>query len=152
MIEGVAIKELVTHADERGFFREVIRVTDEFFGAGFGQLSHSLVYPGVIKAWHAHRQQTQLTYVVEGLLKVALHDGRSASPTYHQTMEILVGDNQPARVYSFPPGVVHGYRCVDGPAHVIYVTSGVYDLFDEVRMLHDDPSIGYDWLKASEIK
>ena len=34
MIEGVEIKELVTHADERGFFREMIRVTDGFFGEG----------------------------------------------------------------------------------------------------------------------
>ena len=29
-IEGVEIKELVTHPDERGFFREIIRVTDPF--------------------------------------------------------------------------------------------------------------------------
>jgi dTDP-4-dehydrorhamnose 3,5-epimerase len=153
MIEGVVIKELVTHADERGFFREIIRVTDDFFPPGFGQLSHSLVYPGVVKAWHAHRQQTQWTYVVSGLLKVVLFDGRSESPTYRQTIEILVGDNQPTQVvYSFPPGVLHGYRCVGGPAHVIYVTSGVYDLSDEVRMPHDDPSIRYDWLKGSVIK
>ena len=152
MIDGVAIKELSTHADERGFFREIIRVTDESFTAGFGQLSHSLVYPGVIKAWHAHRQQTQWTYIARGLLKVALHDGRSESPTYRQTMEFLFGDNQPAQVYCFPPGVAHGYRCIDGPAHVIYVTSGVYDLSDEVRMSHDDPSIGYDWLKGLEVK
>jgi dTDP-4-dehydrorhamnose 3,5-epimerase len=152
MIEGVIIKELVTHADKRGFFREIIRVTDDFFAEGFGQLSHSLVHPGVIKAWHAHRQQSQWTYVACGLLKVALHDGRPESLTYRQTMEFLVGDNQPARVYLFPPGVVHGYRCVSGPAHVIYVTSGVYDLSDEVRLSHDDPSIGYDWPKDPTIK
>jgi dTDP-4-dehydrorhamnose 3,5-epimerase len=152
MIEGVIIKELVTHADERGFFREIIRLTDDFFAEGFGQLSHSLVYPGVVKAWHAHRQQTQWTYVACGLLKVALHDGRPQSPTYRQTMEILVGDYQPARVYCFPPGVAHGYCCVGGPAHVIYVTSGVYDLSDEVRLPHDDSSIGYDWLKGLEVR
>jgi dTDP-4-dehydrorhamnose 3,5-epimerase len=152
MIEGVVIKELVTHADERGFFREIIRMTDDFFAEGFGQLSHSLVYPGVVKAWHAHRQQTQWTYVAGGLLKVALHDGRLQSSTYHETMDFMVGDNQPVRVYCFPPGVVHGYRCIDGPAHVIYVTSGIYDLSDEVRLPHDDPSIGFDWLKGPAVK
>ena len=152
MIEGVTVKNLVTHSDERGFFREIIRVSDDFFAVGFGQLSHSLVYPGVIKAWHAHYRQTQWTYIACGLIKVALHDGRSESPTYRQTMEILVGDNQPGQVYCFPPGVVHGYRCIGGPAHIIYVTSGVYDLTDEIRMPHDDPSIGYDWLKGLTIK
>ena len=58
MIDGVMIKELVTHADERGFFREIIRVTDDIFSEGFGQWSQSLVYTGVTKAWHIHRVQT----------------------------------------------------------------------------------------------
>ena len=148
MIEGVVIKELETHNDKRGFFREILRVTDDFFSEGFGQLSHSLVYSDVIKAWHAHRQQTQWTYVVCGLLKVALYDGRSQSSTYRQTMEFLVGDNQAAQVYSFPPGVLHGYRCINGPAHVIYVTSGVYDLSDEIRIAHNDQIINFDWLQG----
>lgn len=46
-ILGVELKPLATHPDERGFFREVIRVTDEFFEEGFGQWSHSLMYPSV---------------------------------------------------------------------------------------------------------
>lgn len=151
MINGVVIKDLVTHAAERGFFREIIRGTDDFFVEGFGQLSHSLVYRDVIKAWHAHRRQTQWTYVACGLLKVALHDGRSQSSTYRRTMEFLAGDNQPAHVYSFPPGVLHGYRCINGPAHVIYVTSGVYDLSDEIRIAYNDPEIDFDWLQGPPI-
>src|SRR5512137_1222238 len=111
MIDGVIHKQLATHADERGFFRELIRVTDDFFSAGFGQLSHSLVYPGIIKAWHAHKVQTQWTYVATGLLQVVLHDNRPGSRTFRETMEFLAGDNQPASLYSLPPGVLHGYRC-----------------------------------------
>jgi dTDP-4-dehydrorhamnose 3,5-epimerase len=148
MISGVVFKDLVTHTDERGFFREIIRVNDDFFAEGFGQWSHSLVYPGVVKAWHTHKIQTQWTYVACGLLKVALHDCRPDSPTYRKTMEFLVGDNQRAYVYCFPPGVAHGYRCINGPAHVFYMTSGVYDLSEEGRIPHDDPTIRYDWLKG----
>jgi dTDP-4-dehydrorhamnose 3,5-epimerase len=151
MIEGVVVKELVTHADERGFFREILRVTDDMSLAGFGQLSHSLVHPGVIKAWHGHTLQTQWTYVAAGLLKVVLYDGRSESPTFRQRAEFLVGIDQHEKVYCFPPGVLHGYRCVDGPAHVIYVTSGVYDLSDEIRLPTDDPSIGYDFMSTVPI-
>ena len=145
MIEGVQIKELVTHADERGFFREVIRSTDPFFAAGFGQLSHSLVLPGVLKAWHAHKRQAQWTYLAAGELDVVLHDTRPDSPTFRKTVELLLGDRHAARAYVMPPGVAHGYRCVNGPAHVIYVTSGTYDPDDEVRIAHDDPAIGIDW-------
>ena len=147
MIEGVSIKSLVTHADARGFFREVIRSTDGFFGAGFGQLSHSLVQAGVVKGWHGHVRQTQWNYVLGGLIRVGLHDARPDSPTFRRTMEFLAGDGQPAGVYAFPPGVLHGYRCLAGPMNIFYVTSGTYDLEDEVRIPHDDPAIGYDWEK-----
>ena len=145
MIDGVAFRDLVTHSDERGFFRELLRATDDFFAAGFGQLSHSLVQTSVLKAWHGHREQSQWNYVVTGLIKVALHDTREGSPTYRETMEFWAGDNQPVRVYFFPPGVAHGYRCLYGPMNIVYVTSGTYDLEDEVRLPHDDPTIGYDW-------
>ena len=76
MIEGVEVKELVTHADERGFFREIIRETDPFFDH-FGQWSHSLMYPGTAKAWHIHQEQTDWWYAI-GSLKVALYDLRPA--------------------------------------------------------------------------
>ena len=74
MIDGVAVKELTTHRDERGFFRELVRVSDDFFAEGFGQWSHSLMYAGVIKAWHVHRKQVDWWYVCSGVLKVALYD------------------------------------------------------------------------------
>ena len=152
MIEGVAIKNLVRHADERGFFQELIRSTDDFFQEGFGQMSNSFVHQGVIKAWHAHKVQTQWTCMLSGSAKVALHDSRKGSKTLGMTQELLVGDNFPAVVYKFPPGVLHGYKCISGPMLVLYVTSGIYDLQDEVRLQHDDPTVGYDWILEPVIK
>lgn len=134
MINDVIIKKLDTHTDNRGFFREIIRHTDDFFAAGFGQLSHSLVYQDIIKAWHGHKIQTQWNYVVSGNIHVALFDNRLDSITYGKIMEFQCGDNQPAQVYMFPPGILHGYKCLVGPMNIIYVTSNIYDLDDEVRI------------------
>jgi len=147
LIEGVVIKKLVSHYDERGFFREIIRVTDDFFCAGFGQLSHSLVYPGVVKAWHGHKVQSQWTYASTGTLNVVLYDTRRNSITYQCVMEFLMGENTESTVYLLPPGVVHGYKCINGPANVIYVTSDQYDIDDEYRIPFNDPLINYDWMK-----
>lgn len=152
MIEGVIVKKLLTHADDRGYFREIIRATDEIFSEGFGQLSHSLVYQGVIKAWHAHRYQGQWTYVANGLSRTVLYDNRPDSPTYKGRIEFLAGDNQTPNVYYFPAGVLHGYKCINGPMNVFYVTSDVYDLEDEIRVPHNDPTIGYDWMQQPPIK
>ncbi len=152
VIEGVVVKDLITHADQRGFFREVIRVTDGFFGEGFGQLSHSLVYPGVSKAWHMHRRQVDWWYVATGLLKVALYDTRESSSSRGRLMELLMGENQPATVLRVPPGVAHGCKALAGPVHLFYLTSMTYDPSDELRIPHDDPAIEYDWTAGPPIK
>ena len=151
-IEGVVVRELRTHADERGFFRELIRVTDDFFFEGFGQWSHSLMFDGVIKAWHLHRIQTDWWYVVSGVLRVGLCDMRTDSPTYKTVMDFLMGDLQTARVIKIPPGVAHGCKTVQGPVNLFYVTSHVYNPDDEVRMPYNDPKIDFNWLKGPEIK
>lgn len=152
MIEGVVFKELVTHRDERGFFRELIRVSDDFFGEGFGQWSHSVMYPGVIKAWHIHRIQTDWWYVPRGVLKVALHDLRDESSTDRETVDFLLGEEQAAQVVKIPPGVAHGCKCLSGPADLFYITSHTYNPEDEGRIPYDDPDIGYDWLQGPPIK
>lgn len=147
-IEGVVLKELVTHSDERGFFREVIRETDEFFDR-FGQWSHSLMYPGTAKGWHIHQRQTDWWYVL-GALKVALYDTREGSPTKGKLMEFLMGDLN-ATCLKIPPGVAHGCRALE-LSHILYVTSSVYAPDDEGRIPHDDPTIGYDWTAGPTIK
>jgi len=152
MIDGVVLKELETHTDERGFFREVTRVTDEIFGEGFGQLSHSLMHPGSAKAWHVHQRQTDWWYVGLGTLKVALYDTRPESPTCGELVEFFMGDHHPALLAKIPPGVAHGCKAVSGATHLFYVTSHTYDPGDEGRIPHDDPDIDYDWLALPPIK
>src|SRR5210317_1247936 len=148
MIEDVIIKELTTHADDRGFFRELIRVSDDFFSEGFGQWSHSLMFDGVIKAWHLHRIQTDWWYVVNGVLRVGLYDMRTDSLTYKTVMDFLMGDLQPAQVIKVPPGVAHGCKTIQGPVNLFYVTSHVYNPGDEVRFPYNDPEIDFDWLRG----
>jgi dTDP-4-dehydrorhamnose 3,5-epimerase len=151
-IEGVVVKELVTHPDERGFFREVIRKTDPFFAEGFAQLSHSLMHPGVAKAWHIHKTQIDWWYVPIGVLKVALYDARSDSPTKGVLQELFMGGEHGYSVLKIPAGVAHGCKAIGGTAHLLYVTSNVYDTGEEGRIPFDDAEIGYDWMSGPTIK
>jgi len=134
MIEGVKIMKLKTHNDERGFFREIFRFEEQFPDSPVGQLSHSMVKGDVIKGWHGHVYQYQWNYVVSGKINVALFDDRKNSSTYRELMEFSVGDEGDSFAYFFPPGVLHGYKCVSGPMHIIYATSDTYDINDEVRV------------------
>ena len=152
MIPGVKIKELTTHNDDRGFFREIVRATDDIASAGLGQWSHSLMFDNVIKAWHYHSLQTDLWYVATGVLRVGLADMRPDSPARGQTMDFLMGDHQKAQVLMIPPGVAHGCKTVQGPVNLFYLTSRVYDPGDEHRLPYDTPEIDFDWLKGPAIK
>ncbi len=157
MIEGVEVKKLTTHADERGFFREVLRVDDD--GFTFGQWSHSSSYSGTIKAFHVHQIQTDWWYVPIGVIKAVLCDlagpiaqdilDRPIKTKVHleswRFSEYLLGDNQPAQILRIPPGVAHGLKVLQGPAHLFYVTSHVYNPEDEGRIPFD--ALGYDWFK-----
>jgi dTDP-4-dehydrorhamnose 3,5-epimerase len=90
--------------------------------------------------------------VVAGVLRVGLYDLRHDSPTYKQTMDFLMGDLQSAHVLKVPPGIAHGCKTVQGPVHLFYLTSHVYNPDDEYRIPYDDPEIGFDWFKGPAIK
>ncbi|KKS98675.1 MAG: dTDP-4-dehydrorhamnose 3 5-epimerase-like protein, dTDP-4-dehydrorhamnose 3,5-epimerase [Candidatus Gottesmanbacteria bacterium GW2011_GWA2_43_14] len=152
LIDGVQIKEPVRHKDERGYFEELIRVTDHFFSEGFGQVSHALMYSGVIKAWHIHKTQIDWWYISRGDVKTALFDLRENSPTEGLLNEFFMGEHSGNIVLKIPAGVAHGLKVLGGEAEIFYVTSGVYNPQEEGRLPHDDPKIGYDWLKGPEIK
>ncbi len=148
MISGVQVKELVIHPDDRGMFTELVKVTDDFVKEHqFAQISHTLTYPGVIKAFHWHRHQTDYWYCVAGNIRVVLVDLRDDSPTKGEVSELYLGEWS-RQVLKIPPGVAHGYQVLGNtPAQLIYYTTRPYDPAnpDEERIPWDDPQIGFDW-------
>jgi dTDP-4-dehydrorhamnose 3,5-epimerase len=110
------------------------------------------MHPGVAKAWHIHKTQIDWWYVPVGVLKVALYDMRPDSPTRGVLQELFMGDDHGHAILKIPAGVAHGCKAIGGTAHLIYVTSNVYDTAEEGRIAHDDPEIGYDWVSGPSIK
>jgi len=146
MIDGVHLKRLTVHSDDRGILIEVLRAGDPGF-APVKQTTYTEAYPGVIKAFHWHRRQVDIWFFTSGMAQVVLFDLRPESPTHRQTDVVIMGERVPA-LLTIPAGVAHGYRVLGGrPAGLLYHTSEVYDPEspDEERIPHDDPSIGFDW-------
>ena len=123
---------------------ELLREDDPFF-TRFGQSSYSLLYPGLVKAWHWHRQQDDIWFVLSGMAQVGLYDLREDSPTRGETDVFYLGEANRSLLY-IPRGVAHGYRVLGTtPVGLVYYTNRVYDPRDELRLAWDDPSIGFDW-------
>lgn len=151
-IKDVMVKKLVRHKDERGFFEELIRKTDDFFKEGFGQLSHSYMHRGVIKAWHIHKTQIDWWYVAKGDLQVALCDLRKSSSTYRIINQFQMGEKAQDIVLKIPSGVAHGCKVVSRQAELFYITSKTYNPREEGRIPHNDKEIGFDWKRFGVVK
>ncbi len=146
MIHGVRVKPLKPIPDERGRLMEVLRCDDELF-VKFGQLYVTTVYPGVVKAWHYHRKQTDFLAAVTSMVKLALYDPRSDSPTRGQVQEFLIGIHNPMLVI-VPPLVYHGFKCIgETEAIVLNCPTEPYDPQspDEFRLPPDSPEVPYKW-------
>lgn len=115
------------------------------FAAGATQISAALSYPGTIKAFHFHRQQTDLWVPMAGMFQVALVDLRTDSPSFGAKNTIYLGELRPWQVL-IPPGVGHGYKVIgDRSGLLIYITNHFYDPQDEGRIAYNDSSLQYDW-------
>ena len=147
MIEGVKIKKLIKHCDDRGFFAELIRDDEPELLSRFGQSSWSMSYPGVIKAFHYHKKQDDLWFFPSGNAQVVLYDLRENSITQGKTDVYYMGEENPIMLL-IPKGIAHGYRVLgQKPAVIIYFTTESYNPKnpDEIRIPWDDSLIDYNW-------
>ena len=146
MIDGVKIKKLRVIPDERGRLMEILRKDDELF-CQFGQVYVTTTYPGVVKAWHLHKEQTDNVACVQGMIKLVLYDSREQSPTFKQIDQFYLGLHNPLLV-QIPRGVYHGWMCVS-PEEAIIMNIPTecynYDDPDELRLNPHGNDIPYDW-------
>ncbi|MEO0070439.1 MAG: dTDP-4-dehydrorhamnose 3,5-epimerase family protein [candidate division WOR-3 bacterium] len=151
MIEGVKVKKLRRHMDERGYVMEILRDDDELF-LKFGQVYISVCLPGIVKAWHAHKKQYDNFCVLKGLAKIGLYDGREDSPTYKETDTFILGELNPI-LLQIPPGVWHGQMALGNePSFLLNIPTEHYDREnpDELRVDPFDNDFNYQWQPKSK--
>ena len=146
LIADIEVKRLNPHADDRGYFTEIIKEGEAVFHAP-QQSSWSETEVGVVKAFHWHARQWDIWFVVKGMAEIVLYDQRENSPTKGVTNTVV--SSEVARcVIAIPPGVAHGYRVLGNErVGLVYYTTETYDPKnpDEHRIAWDDPGIGYNW-------
>lgn len=146
LIKGVEISTPQVHKDCGGEFREIGRFTvyqeDGLVNTPFNneageiyklQVNHSILEPGTIKAFHLHKKQTDLWYLLNKGI-VVLYDLREGSDTFKIQNRFIL-ENQKVLI---PPGVAHG---IGNPylnkLHMIYFTDQFFNPKDEFRLPWD---------------
>ena len=145
-IEGVAVHELKRFRDDGGSMTELSRFTsgrpDAIAGFDLAQLNYSVLEPGVVKAFHVHRKQTDVWFVPpEERVLLVLVDVREGSPTERALLRIMLGDGASLLV-RIPPGVAHGCKNLGAsPARILYMTDV---RFDPARDRTDEGRLPWD--------
>ena len=148
LIADVQVNPFPLWPDDRGYFLEIARLGQGLispFRPETTQVSAAVNYPGIIKAFHYHRFQTDYWVPVAGLLQVVLVDLRRNSHTFGVKNTIYVGALRPWQIL-IPPGIGHGYKVIgEHPSTLVYITDRIYNPKDEGRIPYNDTSISYDW-------
>lgn len=139
-MDGVVIKDLMRHSDQRGWLVELFRSDEIDFRPVMSYLS--MTKPDVSRGPHEHADQSDY-FFFHGHFRLYLWDNRKESPTFGEKMVIdKRGDPFIAIV---PPGVVHAYKNMgSGDGLVInlpdrlYAGEGKASPVDELRY-EDDP-------------
>ena len=145
MIEGVKITELKQIKDRRGKIMHMLRSDSKVFKK-FGEIYFSTINPGIVKAWHLHKEMTLNYAVIYGEIKFVLYDDRKNSSTYKKIHEVYMGDNNYVRV-TVPPGVWNGFMGIGTKeSFVVNFTDIPHDPSEIHRMdPHENTKIEYDW-------
>jgi len=144
MIEGIQIHTLRQIPDERGKIMHMLRCDDPHFKQ-FGEIYFSMVYPGVVKGWHIHKEMILNYAVVSGIIKLVLYDDRPTSPTHGMVQEIFMGDSNYVLVV-VPPGIWNGFKGIGTvPAIVANAASMPHDPNEIMRLDPFNNHIPYDW-------
>lgn len=140
-MEGLVVKELVIHEDERGWLAEIIRDDESELKPVMSYLS--MTNPGLVRGPHEHRDQTDCFCFI-GRFRLYLWDNREKSTTFQEHKRIDTSDTP--TVVIVPPGIVHAYKNTgNGKGLVInlpdrlYKGNGKKGPVDEIRY-EDDTS------------
>ena len=148
LINGVKVSPFPLWPDDRGYFLEVMRIGNglaSHYDPATTQISAALSYPGTIKAFHYHLEQTDFWVPAMGVFQVGLVDLRKGSATFGRKNTLYVGSLRPWQIL-IPPGVGHGYKVIGlDPAMLVYVTNKFYNPKDEGRVAYNESGIAYDW-------
>ena len=146
-IDGVVIRRLRTHRDERGWLTELFR-SDEMPSDHMPAMGYvSVTRAGVARGPHSHSEQTDyFGFVCSCGFELRLWDDRSNSATRYHMSRVVIHEDEPT-IAMIPPGVIHGYRNISGRDGVVlnfpdrlYAGEGHKESVDEIRYENDEHS------------
>ncbi|CAG0896737.1 unnamed protein product [Cyprideis torosa] len=137
--------------DERGYFFEAFHAKkfQELTGivTNFVQDNQSRSVKNVVRGLHMQRPpyaQAKLVRVLEGEVIDVAVDVRNGSPTYGQSFQILLSEQNMKQLF-IPRGFLHGFSVLSDYATFFYKCDAYYHKESEDGVHPLDPDLAIDW-------
>lgn len=108
-IDGVQFRATRPVPHEDGHVTEVARASWELLRTPIVQVHITTTLPGRIRAWGLHQIGSDRLFVVSGLVKIVVFDGRNDSRTRGSINDFTVSEKNPALLV-IPPNLYHGWK------------------------------------------
>jgi dTDP-4-dehydrorhamnose 3,5-epimerase len=142
-IEGVSKIDLDTFRDNRGEIWTLY--SKEYCDYDFVADKITISRFGVLRGFHGDPHTAKLISCLSGQFQLAIVDTRKNSPTYGNTEEYLISDNEPS-VIVVPAGCVNAHLCLSDKCVFYYKWSKEYNGPDsQVTISWNDPDIDIKW-------
>jgi dTDP-4-dehydrorhamnose 3,5-epimerase len=126
-IHDVVVRLIRPVPHEDGHVTEVARASWDNIGGPVVQVHLTTTFPGRHRAWGLHQRSTDRLFVVSGLVKLAVFDGRLDSPTYGCVNEVTLSEKNPALLI-IPPNLYHGWKNIGtNEAIIINMPTAMYN-------------------------
>lgn len=127
LIEGVSFRPTRPVPHEDGHVAEVARKDWPNVGGPIVQVHTTTTYPGRIRAWGLHQRSADRLFVVEGLVKIVVYDGRHGSSTFGQVSAFTISPKNPG-LLMIGPNIYHGWKNIGtNEAIIINMPTVMYD-------------------------
>jgi dTDP-4-dehydrorhamnose 3,5-epimerase len=154
-IEGVKFRPTRPVPHEDGHVTEVARASWEILETPLVQVHVTTTFSGRVRAWGLHQRSSDRLFVVSGLVRIVVFDGRKDSPSFGQINEFTVSEKNPG-LLMIPPNLYHGWKNVGTTeATTINMPDKMYDYEkpDALDLPWDSEAarrlIPYDWQSCS---
>lgn len=146
-IDGVSIREVPTHTDERGSLVEIYDPRWGWHPAPMVFAHCFTIRPGYVKGWGLHETHEDRYFILFGDMELVLFDPRPNSPTCGKVGKILMSESN-RRLVNIPAFVWHAERNIGSKdVVVIDLPTKPYNHADpdKYRLPVDTPLIPYSF-------
>jgi dTDP-4-dehydrorhamnose 3,5-epimerase len=150
LTDGVKIRPVKIHADERGSVMEIFDQRWGWHAAPASSFHCCTIRPGFVKGWGLHEEHEDRYFMLQGEMELVLFDPRPSSSTYGEVCKIFMSEYNRC-LLNIPTHVWHALHNV-GTKDVIIIDmpTAPYDHArpDKYRLPIDTPLIPYSFGSA----